>query len=111
MRDHGFVTHPAVSRARKPAESRSFAALRVLSACEGVSFALLLVCSVLKRTTGPDLVPVMGSVHGALFLACVALVVVNLRRLRWGWFFTLVMITIGSPGLHFPVVASADRHG
>lgn len=87
-------------------ESGSFRALRILSACEGVSFVLLLVCSVLKRTTGPDLVPVMGPVHGVLFVAAVVLVLANYGRLRWGVLFTVVMLTIGSPGLHFPVVAS-----
>ena len=34
----------------------------------GVSFLLLLVCSVLKRTTEFNAVPVMGSVHGVLFI-------------------------------------------
>ena len=87
-------------------DTASLTALSVLSACEGVSFVLLLVCSVLKRTTGPDLVPVMGPIHGVLFLGCVLLVLSNLSRLRWGWFFTLVMLTVGSPGLHFPVRAT-----
>ena len=87
-------------------EPAVFRALRVVAACEGVSFVLLLVCSVLKRTTGPDLVPVMGSVHGLLFVSAVLLVLTDLPRLRWGWLFTLVMLTVGSPGLHFPVRAT-----
>ena len=81
-------------------------ALRVVALLESLSFAVLLVGSVLKRTTGPDLVPVLGPVHGALFVALVVLVLACLRRLRWAPWFTLVMLTIGSPGAHFAVRAT-----
>ena len=87
----------------EPGELR---ALRVVALLETVSFALLLVGSVLKRTTGPNLVPVLGAVHGALFLGLVVLVLMNLERLRWAWWFTLVMLTVGSPGAHFAVRAT-----
>jgi integral membrane protein len=81
-------------------------ALRVVALLESLSFAVLLVCSVLKRTTDLDLVPVLGPIHGALFVALVLLVLANLERLRWSWWFTLVMLTIGSPGAHFAVRAT-----
>ncbi len=81
-------------------------ALRLVALLETLSFAVLLLGSVLKRTTGPDLVPVLGPLHGALFVALVFLVLVNLARLRWSWWFTLVMLTIGSPGAHFAVRAT-----
>ena len=81
-------------------------ALRVVALLESLSFAVLLVGSVLKRTTGPDLVPVLGPVHGGLFVALVVLVLDNLRRLRWAPWFTLVMLTVGSPGAHFAVAAT-----
>ena len=42
--------------------------LRLVSAPEAISFLLLLVCSVLQRTTAFNAVPVMGMVHGVLFL-------------------------------------------
>lgn len=42
--------------------------LRLVSAPEAVSFLVLLVCSVLKRTTDFNAVPVMGPVHGVLFI-------------------------------------------
>ncbi|MGW6912273.1 DUF3817 domain-containing protein [Kitasatospora sp. NPDC054939] len=42
--------------------------LRLVSGPEGASFILLLICSVLKRTTDFNAVPVMGAVHGALFV-------------------------------------------
>ena len=81
-------------------------ALRVVALLESLSFVVLLVGSVLKRTTGPDLVPVLGPVHGALFVALVVLVLACLPRLRWAPWFTLVMLTIGSPGAHFAVRAT-----
>lgn len=81
-------------------------ALRAVALLETLSFAVLLVGSVLKRTTGPDLVPVLGPLHGALFVALVILVLWNLRQLRWSWWFTLLMLTIGSPGAHFAVQAT-----
>ena len=84
----------------------SLSALRVVALLESLSFAVLLVGSVLKRTTGPDLVPVLGPLHGALFVALVLLVLVCLPRLRWAPWFTLVMLTVGSPGAHFAVRAT-----
>ena len=80
--------------------------LRVVALLESLSFAVLLVGSVLKRTTGPDLVPVLGPVHGALFVALALLVLACLPRLRWAPWFTLVMLTVGSPGAHFAVRAT-----
>lgn len=86
-------------------------ALRLVALLETISFGVLLVGSVLKRTSGPDLVPVLGPLHGALFLLLVVLVFASLERLRWSWWFTLVMLTVGSPGGHFAVRATqfADR--
>ena len=87
-------------------EPGALRALRVVAAVEGVSFVVLLVCSVLKRTTSVDAVPVMGPVHGTLFLLLVALVLNQRRLLRWSWRFTAVMLTAGSPGAHFAVHAT-----
>ena len=80
--------------------------LRVVALLESLSFAVLLVGSVLRRTTGPDLVPVLGPVHGALFVALAVLVLACLPRLRWAPWFTLVMLTVGSPGAHVAVRAT-----
>jgi integral membrane protein len=88
----------------------SFSALRLVALLESVSFAVLLVGSVLKRTTDTDLVPVLGPIHGALYVALVVLVLDNLRRLRWAPWFTLVMLTVGSPGAHFAVAATRPAH-
>ena len=87
-------------------------ALRVVALLETISFAVLLVGSVLKRTTGPDLVPFLGGLHGALYLALVVLVLANLDRLRWSWWFMLLMISpVGSPGAHFAVRATRTDGG
>ena len=83
-------------------------ALRAVALLESLSFAVLLVCSVLKRTTDTDLVPVMGPVHGLLFVGLVVLVLEARDRIGWSWPFTALMLTIGSPGAHFAVHATPD---
>ncbi|PYC81531.1 hypothetical protein C7C46_11145 [Streptomyces tateyamensis] len=57
--------------------------LRLVSGPEGLSFILLLVCSVLKRTTSFDAVPVMGMVHGMLFIAYVAFLGLAWQKQKW----------------------------
>ena len=57
--------------------------LRLVSAPEAVSFLLLLVCSVLKRTTDFNAVPVMGSVHGMLFILYVVFWADAWNRTKW----------------------------
>ncbi|MFJ6137364.1 DUF3817 domain-containing protein [Kitasatospora sp. NPDC092286] len=57
--------------------------LRLVSGPEGVSFILLLVCSVLKRTTSFDGVPVMGSIHGALFILYAVFWIMAWQAQKW----------------------------
>lgn len=57
--------------------------LRLVSAPEAVSFLLLLICSVLKRTTDFDAVPVMGMVHGVLFILYVVFWLDAWNRTKW----------------------------
>ncbi|MFJ9819401.1 DUF3817 domain-containing protein [Streptomyces sp. NPDC101151] len=59
--------------------------LRLVSAPEAVSFLVLLLCSVLKRTTEFNAVPVMGAVHGVLFLLYVIFWADAWNRTRWGF--------------------------
>jgi integral membrane protein len=59
--------------------------LRLVSAPEAVSFLLLLLCSVLKRTTDFNAVPVMGAVHGILFLLYVLFWAIAWKRTRWAF--------------------------
>ena len=81
-------------------------ALRVVALLESLSFVVLLAGSLLKRTTELDLVPVLGPLHGALFVALIVLVLACLPVLRWSLWFTALMLTIGSPGAHFAVAAT-----
>jgi integral membrane protein len=58
--------------------------LRVISVVEAISFLVLLVCSVLKRTNDWPLgVQVMGPVHGVLFVAYVLAVLDLRKRVDW----------------------------
>lgn len=57
--------------------------LRLVSVPEAVSFLLLLVCSVLKRTTEFNGVPVMGAVHGFLFVLYVLFLLDAWNRTKW----------------------------
>lgn len=57
--------------------------LRLVSGPEGVSFLLLLLCSVLKRTTDFNGVPVMGMVHGILFILYVVFWIMAWQTQKW----------------------------
>ncbi|MFF0515693.1 DUF3817 domain-containing protein [Streptomyces sp. NPDC004250] len=57
--------------------------LRLVSGPEAISFLLLLVCSVLKRTTDFNAVPVMGAVHGILFVLYVVFWADAWNRAKW----------------------------
>ncbi|MEV8308060.1 DUF3817 domain-containing protein [Streptomyces flavidovirens] len=57
--------------------------LRLVSVPEAVSFLLLLVCSVLKRTTEFNAVPVMGAIHGLLFVLYVVFWADAWNRTKW----------------------------
>ena len=92
--------------AHTTSEPTELRALRVVALVEGVSFVLLLISSVLKRTTSFNAVPVLGPIHGTLFLALVLLTVSQLKLLGWSPRFTLLMLTVGSPGAHFAVRAT-----
>ncbi|WP_217140215.1 DUF3817 domain-containing protein [Streptomyces sp. AC627_RSS907] len=57
--------------------------LRLVSGPEAISFILLLVCSVLKRTTDFNAVPVMGMIHGVLFVLYVVFWADAWNRAKW----------------------------
>ncbi|MGW3294478.1 DUF3817 domain-containing protein [Streptomyces xiamenensis] len=74
--------------------------LRLVSAPEAISFLVLLVCSVLKRTTDFNAVPVMGAVHGFLFVAYVLLWADAWNRAKWplktaAWYFLMSVVPLG----------------
>ncbi|MBB5935797.1 DUF3817 domain-containing protein [Streptomyces zagrosensis] len=57
--------------------------LRLVSVPEAVSFLILATCSVLKRTTDFNAVPVMGPVHGMLFVVYVIFWAEAWKRTQW----------------------------
>ncbi|MEU0474240.1 DUF3817 domain-containing protein [Streptomyces olivaceus] len=57
--------------------------LRLVSAPEAISFLLLLLCSVLKRTTDFNAVPAMGMIHGVLFVLYVVFWADAWNRAKW----------------------------
>ncbi|MEV0178507.1 DUF3817 domain-containing protein [Streptomyces sp. NPDC050625] len=74
--------------------------LRLVSAPEAVSFLILLLCSVLKRTTDFNAVPVMGAVHGVLFILYVIFWADAWNRAKWSagtaaLFFVLSVLPTG----------------
>ncbi|MER6081859.1 DUF3817 domain-containing protein [Streptomyces sp. 900105755] len=74
--------------------------LRLVSAPEAVSFLILLVCSVLKRTTDFNAVPVMGAIHGVLFILYVIFWADAWNRTKWSlktglFYFVLSVLPTG----------------
>ncbi|MFD4585502.1 DUF3817 domain-containing protein [Streptomyces sp. NPDC087659] len=74
--------------------------LRLVSGPEAVSFLLLLVCSVLKRTTEFNAVPVMGAIHGVLFVLYVIFWLDAWNRTKWdvrtaALYFVLSVLPLG----------------
>ncbi|MGI8726935.1 MAG: DUF3817 domain-containing protein [Solirubrobacterales bacterium] len=63
---------------------------------------LLLVPLVMNVTDLIDIeavIPVLGSIHGAGFLALLYLCVRGVGEERWGWWFpAIVLVTLGPPG-------------
>ncbi|MCK1797532.1 DUF3817 domain-containing protein [Streptomyces sp. XM4193] len=66
-----------------PKTSAALNRLRLVSSPEAISFLLLLVCSVLKRTTDFNAVPVVGAVHGVLFIVYVLFWADAWNRTKW----------------------------
>lgn len=85
------MDHKTVSAVRR---------LRLVSSPEAVSFLLLLVCSVLKRTTEFNAVPAMGAVHGFLFVLYVLFWLDAWNRTKWSFgtaalYFVLAVLPLG----------------
>ncbi|MFH8613741.1 DUF3817 domain-containing protein [Streptomyces sp. NPDC017979] len=57
--------------------------LRLVSAPEAVSFILLMIASVLKRTTDFNAVPALGMIHGVLFIIYVLFWLDAWNRTKW----------------------------
>jgi integral membrane protein len=68
--------------------------LRLVSAPEAVSFLLLLLCVVLKGTTSFNAVPVMGWVHGVLFILYGLFWLDSWNRKRWPFWRAVLYIVL-----------------
>ena len=69
---------------------------KVIALAEAASYLVLLAASVAKRALdAPELVTVVGPIHGVIFLAYVALALYVRERLGWnGW--TTVMVIVAA---------------
>lgn len=73
---------------------------RTVALIEAVSFLALLVATFVKRVIeGPDLVPVLGPIHGILFLAYVLLTL--LVREEQGWTLGQTLIVLIASAIPF----------
>lgn len=71
--------------------------LRRLAVIEAVSYLLLLVATAVKYTSGNELgVKVLGPIHGMLFLAYAALIVIERSDHGWTIGQVLLMLIAGS---------------
>ncbi|WP_374985771.1 DUF3817 domain-containing protein [Streptomyces fradiae] len=97
--------------------------LRLVSGPEAVSFLVLLVCSVLKRTTEFNAVPFMGAVHGFLFVVYLVFWLDAWNKAKWDLktgvlFFVLSVVPFGGfyadrklkSAADDAVIASRARH-
>lgn len=64
---------------------------------EAVSYLVLIVATVIKRTSGSEIgVTVMGPVHGLLFLGFAGMILMHFRALGWPLWKAISGIFIGS---------------
>src|SRR3954462_1002200 len=97
--------------AERPYSAPMTSKFRTVAMIEAVSFLLLLACSVVKRgLDGPDLVPVMGPIHGILFLAYVVLTLAVREEQGWTVGPTLLVLIASAPPFGALVVTRRMVH-
>jgi integral membrane protein len=74
---------------RRPTVVRRFRAVALL---EAATYVLLVVTAVARRVSDLDLVPLVGPVHGVVFLVYVALALRVAGPLRWAPAQTMVVV-------------------
>lgn len=71
--------------------------LRRISIAEAISYLVLLAATVVKRLEWTDIgVTVVGPIHGMLFLAYAAMILLNMQSLGWNLVKALGALVIGS---------------
>lgn len=74
------------------------AKFRVVALVEAVTYLILLGLSISKTLDGPNLVPVMGPIHGIAFLAYFVLALLVRPEQGWsGWQTVLVIVASALP--------------
>lgn len=94
-----------------PTVAPAVRAFRIVAVLEAISWLALIVATIVKYTADNALgVHIMGPVHGALFLAYVALVVFEVRsKLGWSGRTTLIVLADSIiPGGGFLAARRAD---
>ena len=68
--------------------------LRIIGIAEGISFlVLLLIAMPLKYYSGmPMPVKIVGWLHGVLFMAYIAAVLLAIKAMQWSWFSVLIAL-------------------
>jgi integral membrane protein len=98
-----------------PVKNSAVHRLRLVSMPEGLSFVLLLICTVLKYTTSFNAVPVLGMLHGILFIFYVVFALWAWYAQRWtfqhaAW--VLVLSVIPGGGFYAErLMAREEREG
>ncbi len=83
----------APGSSQRPYSAPMTSKFRMVALAEAVSYLALLVATFVKRVVeGPDLVPVLGPIHGILFLAYVLLALLVREEQRWTPWQTIVVI-------------------
>ena len=82
-----------------PAMTPSYTArFRVIALVEAITYLILLVLTIVKSLDGPNLVPVMGPIHGIAFLVYLVLTLLVREEQRWtGWQTVLVIVAAALP--------------
>jgi len=70
--------------------------LRTISLLEGASYLILLVATIVKRTSDTELgVQIMGPVHGVLFLVFAYMILVAHSEIGWKFSRAVMAIVLG----------------
>ena len=71
---------------------------RLIALIEAVTFLILLGLTVMKTLDGPNLVPIMGPIHGIAFLVYLVLTLLVREEQGWsGWQTVLVVVAAAIP--------------
>jgi integral membrane protein len=90
---------PADHRQYSPRMTPSYTSkFRTVALVEAVTYLVLLALTIMKSLDGPNLVPVMGPIHGIAFLVYLVLSLLVREEQGWsGWQTVLVIVAAALP--------------